>query len=254
MTRPATPTGWRGALCAAAVAALCWLAAPTAAAQAYDYYRVNGETMPIDMQQMMALYGLPPGDYYVDEVGNFGMVGQPPMMNVNGGPPVPGGSGKAPAATAPGAPAPGNAPNTPYPGGSGAGGQIPGGADGGLTGTRMFWIYSSALGYGGSSGYVHLCPGGVYHRSSEASFSVGGDYNPHGTTPGGMRDGMNSDSASGAGVSRGTGRWHVDGGLLVLQDHDGSVQRFNAADVRRGTRWQVGQFRYAAEAGRASCP
>ncbi|MEO0982798.1 MAG: hypothetical protein AAFX03_09130 [Pseudomonadota bacterium] len=248
MFRSSNPLSLCKAGAAAACAYLIVLAGPvagSAAAQTPDYYRLNGETMPLEMQQMMALNGLPPGDYYVDEVGNFGMVGYPPMMNVNGGPPLPGGSGQpveGGAAPAPDGPAPA-APAAPMASSN----------DGGLTGTRMFWIFSSVVSSGGSSGYIHLCPGGVYHRSSEGSFIVGGEYNPMGTTPGGMRDGMNDDAVAGAGVSRGTGRWSVQGGALVLQDNDGSTQRFNVSDVQRGTRWRVGQFRYAAERGKASC-
>lgn len=236
------------ALALAVSAAL--FATPTATAQGaetYDYYRLNGETMPLELQQMMALNGMPPGDYYVDEVGNFGMVGYPPLANVNGGPPVPGGSGQ------------------PYMGDGTGQATMPSqqagtqsmpqmsGNDGGLTGTRMFWIFSSMHTTGGSSGYIHLCPGGVYYRSSEGSFSVGGEYNPTGTTAGGMRDGANDDWVGAAGVSRGSGQWRVQGGTLMLQDNDGGTQQFNVSDVQRGTRWRHGQFRYAAERGKASC-
>jgi len=245
-----------GAGAAILLAGLAMVAAPVAqpaAAQGYDYYRLNGETMPLEMQQMMALNGFAPGDYYVDEVGNFGMVGYPPVMNVNGGPPLPGGSGQ-PATQGmggmPGGAQPQSQPSMPTQPPMPA---QPMGNDGGLTGTRMFWMYSSMVTTGGSSGYVHLCPGGVYYRSSEGSFSVGGGYNATGTTPGGMRDGANDDWAGAAGVSRGSGRWSVQGGTLVLQDNDGGTQQFNVADVQRGTRWRVGQFRYAAERGKASC-
>lgn len=238
----------REALTALALAVSAALVAtPTATAQTYDYYRLNGETMPLELQQMMALNGMPPGDYYVDEVGNFGMVGYPPLANVNGGPPVPGGSGQ------------------PYRGDGTDQATMPSqqagtqsmpqrsGNDGGLTGTRMFWIFSSMHTTGGSSGYIHLCPGGVYYRSSEGSISVGGEYNPTGTTPGGMRDGANDDWVGAAGVSRGSGRWSVQGAKLMLQDNDGGTQQFNVADVQRGTRWRHGQFNYAAERGKASC-
>lgn len=231
------------------------LLATPAAAQTYDYYRLNGQTMALEMQQMMALNGFPPGDYYVDEVGNFGMVGYPPVMNVNGGPPVPGGSGQAATngfSTPPNTGAGGDSAGA---GASGAAAPAPRmtGGDGGLTGTRMFWIFSSMVTTGGASGFIHLCPGGIYHRSSEGSISVGGGYNATGTTPGGMRDGANDDWAGAAGTSRGSGRWSVEGGQLVLRDNDGGTQTFNVSDVQRGTRWRVGQHRYAAERGKASC-
>lgn len=228
-----------------------------ASAQTYDYYRVNGASMPLEMQQMMALNGLPPGNYYVDEVGNFGMIGFPPMMNVNGGPPLPGGSGQ-PATEGPfadpmspqsGAAVPGNTATAPS-----APSYQSAGNDGGLTGTRMFWIFSSMHTTGGASGYVHLCPGGVYYRSSEGSFSVGGEYNPMGTTAGGVRDGMNDDWVGAAGTSRGSGQWTVQGPTLMLRDNDGATQQFDVADVQKGTRWRHGQFRYAAERGKAVCP
>ena len=109
----------------------------------------------------------------------------------------------------------------------------------------MFWMFSSRIGSGGSSGYIHLCPGGVFYSSSEASFSVGGEYD--------SARGGNRAWAGGAGVRQGGGQWAVQGDQLVLNHANGNVQNFNVAEVRRGTRWRVGQFQYAAERGTASC-
>jgi hypothetical protein len=216
--------------------------APAAEAQT-GAYRVNGETVPPDMSAQMAYLGLPPGDYYIDRFGNFGMVGYPPVMNASGGPVVGQGQSGFGQAGSFGPVGPGA--NAPQPAAPGSGSQ-PMGNDGGLTGTRMFWIQTSMVTTGGASGYFHLCPGGVFYRSSEGSFSVGGDYN--------SRTGSNDPWAGGAGVSRGAGQWSVQGGTLYLRGNDGSQWSFRVSDVQRGTRWRVGQFRYAAERGRATCP
>jgi len=196
---------------------------------------------------------VPPGGYYVDEVGDFGPLDEAPVMNIySGGPALGTGSGappQLPAAT----PAPAQdpppavtAPATPD--------TTPPVTDAAaaLVGARIFWVYSPSIFYsatGGASGYIHLCPGSVFHRSSESSFSVGGDYD--------SEHGMNDSWAGGAHVARSSGRWSLQGAgagvALLLQNADGSTQRF-AADALRQGRWQIGQTRYAVESGRASCP
>jgi|GEM_PF-3339524 len=222
------------------IAAIMSLARPADAQQAS--YRVNGEMLPPDMSAQMANFGMPPGDYYIDRFGNFGMVGYPPLMNANGGPIV--GQGQAGFGTASlGQGGPDGM--TAQPGTPTYGAQ-PTGNDGGLTGTRMFWVYSSMVTTGGSSGYFHLCPGGVFYRSAEGSFSVGGAYN--------SQTGMNDPWAGGAGTATGMGQWSVQGGTLSLRSDDGGEWSFRVSDVQRGTRWRVGQFNYTAELGRATCP
>lgn len=212
---------------------------PAAEAQGYSY-QVNGQTMDPQMAQQMAYLGLPPGEYYIDRYGNFGMVGYPPLMNANGGPVL--GQGQQgfaqPFQTGPVQGTPGQQ--------AGGQGQTPVGSDGELTGTRMFWVYASMVTTGGSSGYFHLCPGGVFYRSAEGSFTVGGRYN--------SRTGSNDPWAGGAGTATGTGQWSEQGGTLYLNGTDGSTWHFRVSDVQRGTRWRVGQFNYAAERGKATCP
>lgn len=216
------------------------MALPAEAQQAP--YRVNGEIVPPDMSAQMAYLGLPPGNYYIDRFGNFGMVGYPPVMNANGGPII--GQGQPGFGTASlGQAGPGGV--TPQPAAPGYGAQ-PAGKDAGLTGTRMFWVYSSLVTTGGSSGYFHLCPGGVFYRSAEGSFSVGGKSN--------SQTGMNDPWAGGAGTATGMGQWSVQGGTLYLRSNDGGEWSFRVSDVQRGTRWRVGQFNYTAERGRATCP
>ena len=224
------------------------LGIPAYNAQAQEtpsYYTVNGQTAAIEIQQMMFLAGLQPGAYYVDEVGDFGMIGQPPIMNIQGGPALGTGSGQ-PAETFAGMQTPqgGGSQGQQMPGGMGGGGAGQGGA---LVGARIFWVYSPSIfsgATGGASGYIHLCGGNVFYRSSEGSFSVGGDYN--------SEYGMNNSWAGGAHTAQSAGRWSVQGSSLVLQNSDGSTQTFAVASVAQG-RWKIGQTKYAVERGRASC-
>jgi len=219
--------------------------------QYQDYYRVNGEAPPIPMQQMMMLNGLAPGDYYLEPDGDFGMVGQEPFLNVNGGQPL----GRDPAAGA--APSPGaGAPvqTTPQAGAPAA--TTPTGAHADLvkeaTGARIFWVYSPSIisgATGGSSGYVHLCPGGVAYRSSEGALSVGGDYN--------SEYGVNDSWAGVAHTSAERGRWTIEdspeGPMLAVYNAEGGAQRVLVRIARQG-RWTFGQTKYAIEANKASCP
>ncbi len=252
------------AFAAVSLAFVC--ATPSAVAQGTQDspYTVNGEPPPIATQQMMMLNGLPPGAYYLHTNGDFGLVGEPPMMNVNGGPPL--GNGAPPAATgsqnaggadpaAPGAPP---AADSARPAGEG---RRQGGPSSSqfpdlvreATRARIFWVYSPSIfsgATGGSSGYVHLCPDGLALRSSEGSISIGGDYNPDYV---GGRDSW----AGVAGVSASAGRWAIEPGAqgpdLVVYSQDGSSQRAPVSVVRQGS-WKYGQTKYAIEPNKASCP
>jgi len=227
--------------------------APLPSAAAESYYLINGEPPVLEVQQLMVILGLPPGAYYVDEVGDFGPLGEAPVMNVHSGgpalgtgsgaPPQPPAAGSAPAAEPPAVAVAPAAPNAAPP---------DTGAAAALVGARIFWVYSPSIfssATGGASGYIHLCPNNVFHRSSEGSFSVGGDYD--------TEYGMNDSWAGGAHTARSSGRWSVQsaagGAALLLQNADGSSQRFAADAVRQG-RWQIGRTKYAVETGRATCP
>lgn len=220
---------------------------PIQAQQTPTLYTVNGEVAPVELQQMLFLAGLQPGDYYIDNVGDFGKVGEAPVMNIlgNGGPPL--GTGTArPTQQMPTGLGLGQSQGQGI-GSSGWGETAAGDAIAGLAGSRIFWVYSPSVfssATGGSSGYIHLCPGNVFYRSSEGSFSVGGDYN--------AQYGANESWAGGAHVARDAGRWSVRGADLVLQNPDGGTQTFSVSSVNQG-RWQIGRTKYAVERGRASC-
>lgn len=198
-------------------------------------YTLNNEPVPMNLAQMMYMNGMPPGAYFIDEYGNFGAVGFDPVINVDGGPVRYSGT-KVQDMSAQGlfgssapqqkAPAQQPAPST--------------GNLGGLEGTRIFWVYSPSIfsgASGGASGYIHLCPGGVFYRSSEGSVSVSGS---------------NGGWAGSAGTSQNSGRWQVSGGVLQLNNADGGQQSFAMRLVSQG-RWKIGQHKYASERGRASC-
>jgi len=72
------------AVVAAVLAAGIALVALPAAAQ--TYYTVNGQPAPYDVQFYMARNGLPPGDYWLDGQGYWGVMGNPnPLGNIHGG-------------------------------------------------------------------------------------------------------------------------------------------------------------------------
>ena len=229
-------TGWRrraalsltaGLMTASASLATTARAAP---AQATGGYTVNGAAVAPEMGDLMAFYGFAPGAYYVDANGNYGASGEPPAGNLDGGPT------------------------------RNWGGVEPTGVDGnsyarayvnGVRGVRVFWVYSPSIfseAKGGSSGYVHVCPNNIYHRSSEGAISVGGEYNPE--------FGVNESSAGVAGVSQSSGKWAVESGpngpTLALYAADGGAQRVPLATMLQG-RWKFGQTSYATEVGKASC-
>ncbi|MGF1605097.1 MAG: hypothetical protein ACFB22_02050 [Rhodothalassiaceae bacterium] len=224
---------------------LMWslLALAVPAAAQGPAYTVNGQPVDPQTQQMLQWYGLPPGAYYIDQIGNFGRVGEPPVANVYGGPPrLPNGQPMPPGQTAP---QPQRQPQA-------APQQAPGGGGGGgLAGLRIFWVYSPSIfsgATGGSSGYIHLCPNNVFHRSSEGSLSVGGDYNSEYQ--------MNDSWAGMAHTARSAGRWQVQnspqGQMLMLTNPDGSQQSFYLNAIRQG-RWSIGRTKYAVEQGKAQC-
>lgn len=193
-------------------------------------YTLNGEVLTGEDAQLFMMLGLPFGDYYATDAGDFGLVGQPPLFNLfeletmmsDPNAMAGGGFGQQPG----------------Y--GTSAGGS-------GLEGTRIFWVYSPSMfsgASGGASGYIHLCPGGVFHRSSEGSISVGGEYN--------SAAGMNNSWAGMAQTSAGAGQWTVSGGTVTLRDHDGGQQQISVSAIQGGS-WKIGQHSYGAERGRASC-
>ena len=243
-----TPTarrGWLKRLCLiiGIVLAGTYLS-QNATAQSYPQYTVNGEPMTPDVIQMMTLFGMPPGAYYIDNYGNFGLVGQPPFMNLyeaQGLEIDPSQQGQQGAGVMPQAPS--VAPEQPpvqQP-------QPSQGDPAGIAGSRVFWVYSPSIfssATGGASGYIHICPNNVFHRSSEGSFSVGGEYN--------SQIGGNESWAGGAHVARDGGSWSVAGDTIVLQDADGSQQQIYLSDLQNG-RWKIGQTKYAVERGKASC-
>lgn len=207
------------------------LSAMSAGAQAQDRgYTVNGETVAPEMRKLMAFYGIGPGAYYIDAQGNYGPVGEAPQGNIDGGP-ARNWSGVEPKGVA----------NNPY-----AQAYV-----NGVTGVRIFWVYSPSMfsgATGGSSGYVHVCAGNVYHRSSEGATSIGGEYD--------VETGHNDSWAGVAGVSRDAGRWAIEdsanGPLLAFYDSDGGAQRVALATMLQG-RWKAGQTTYAVEIGKAAC-
>ena len=208
---------------ATAVALLTVAFAATASAQAKaDGYTVNGRPVAPEMAALLEHGGFAPGPYYVDRQGNYGKSGQPPQGNLDGGPPR-GWTGTEPRGIA----------NNPY-----AQAYV-----NGVSGVRVFWVYSPSIfsgASGGSSGYYHICPNHVFHRSSEGATSIGG----------------NGSWAGVAGTSSGGGRWKIERGaagpVLALFGQDGNVQRVPIATMLQG-RWKAGQTTYAVEQGKASC-
>lgn len=62
------------------------LAVAAAPATAQVYYTLNGQVPPPNIQMAMASNGLPPGHYWLDGAGNWGVVGNPmPLGNINAG-------------------------------------------------------------------------------------------------------------------------------------------------------------------------
>ena len=71
---------------AAAAAVASGLAMVSLPATAQVYYTINGQAAPYDVQQYMASNGLPPGHYWLDRQGYWGMVGNPnPLGNIYAG-------------------------------------------------------------------------------------------------------------------------------------------------------------------------
>ncbi|MHA7871214.1 MAG: hypothetical protein ACX939_02580 [Hyphococcus sp.] len=215
--------------CTVVLAASCAFSASAETAKEAAY-TVNGQPVADEMQKLMAFYDIGPGDYYIDPYGNYGPAGQPPTANIDGGPPR-NWSGVEPKGID----------NNAY-----AQAYV-----NGVAGVRIFWVYSPSMfsgATGGSSGYVHVCPGNVYYRSSEGALNVGGEYD--------VETGHNDSWAGVAGISSGAGRWAVEdsaqGPVLAFFDSDGGAQRVALATMLQG-RWKFGQTTYAAEAAKASC-
>ena len=212
----------------------------TAQGQGQPLYTVNGQIVSLEVQQMMMALGLTPGHYYVDQYGNLGVQGQPPMINLDGGPPRTTGplfgQGVVPAQPAPGTASPGFTPGAPQ-------------VEQQFAGVRLFWVFSSRLGYGGSSGFFHLCPNNVFHRSAEGSFRVGGEYD--------SSEGRLDPSVGAASVVQETGNWRVEQGqsgpmVILFGQEPGVTWEFRVADIQSG-RWRQGDFDYVSEVGQASC-
>ena len=215
-------------LCAALV--ISTASAFSAVAQAGDGYTVNGAPAAPEMGKLMAFYGFGPGAYYIDANGNYGLAGEAPGGNLDGGP-ARNWSGVEPTGVA----------GNPY-----AQAYV-----NGVAGVRVFWVYSPSIfsgATGGSSGYVHICPANVYHSSSEGALNVGGEYD--------SQAGQNDSWAGVAGVSRNAGRWAIEdsanGPVLALFDNAGGARRVPLATMLQG-RWKHGQTTYAAEVGKATC-
>lgn len=190
-----------------------------------DGYTMNGAAIAPEMQKLMAHFGFGPGAYYIDNHGNYGLSGDAPSGNFHGGP-VNNWSGVEPTGID----------GNPY-----AQAYV-----NGVTGVRIFWVYSPSIFSGvtgGSSGYVHICPGNVYHSSSEGASNVGGGYN-------------DNSWAGVAGMSRNAGRWAIEdtpnGPMLAAYDNAGGAQRVLIATMLQG-KWKYGQTTYAAESGKAAC-
>ncbi|MEO1135850.1 MAG: hypothetical protein AAFW68_04450 [Pseudomonadota bacterium] len=223
-------TGLRGFAFAAILTAGAIGASAHATDAPKNRYTVNGEAVAPEMQKQMAFYGIGPGAYYIDAQCNYGPEGEAPAGNIDGGP-----------ARNWGGVEPRGTDNNPY-----ALAYV-----NGVTGVRIFWVYSPSMfsgATGGSSGYVHVCPGNVYHRSAEGATNIGGDYD--------VETGHNDSWAGVAGMSSGAGRWAIEdsaqGPQLAFFDSEGGSQRVALATMLQG-RWKFGQTTYAAEAGKASC-
>ena len=91
--------------------------------------------------------------------------------------------------------------------------------------------------------FIHFCSNGTFYSTTDASFSVEGDY-----------------GANAHGISRGNnaGKWKVgqQNGqeVLVMQYSDGSqeVSELTPQRLRQG-RWKQGSTQYAFEAGKSAC-
>ncbi len=230
-----------------AVSLMLLAPSPGHAQTAPAHYTINGQIVSIEVQQMMMMLGLAPGHYYVDAYGNLGVQGQPPMINLDGGPPRTTGPlfGQGVPATptqpTPVQPAPVQPVAPPFAAGTPHLEQQ-------LAGVRLFWVFSSRLGYGGSSGYFHLCPNNVFHRSAESSFRVGGDYD--------IVEQRTDPSVAAASTVQESGNWRVEqtqtGPMAILFGREGVTWEFRINDIQSG-HWHQGDFEYAAEVGQASC-
>jgi len=75
---------WKTGSAAAVIAAMLATAALPAAAQ--TYYTINGQPAPLNVQLYMAQNGLPPGAYWLDSQGYWGVVGNSqPLGNIYSG-------------------------------------------------------------------------------------------------------------------------------------------------------------------------
>jgi hypothetical protein len=77
---------WRLTNGIAAAAIAIGFAAASLPAAAETYYTINGQPAPYDVQVYMAQNGLPPGHYWLDSQGYWGVVGNAtPLGNIYGG-------------------------------------------------------------------------------------------------------------------------------------------------------------------------
>jgi hypothetical protein len=71
---------------AAAVLMASGLAAASVPADAQTSYTINGRPAPVDVQRYMAMNRLPPGHYWLDRRGYWGVAGSPnPVGNIYAG-------------------------------------------------------------------------------------------------------------------------------------------------------------------------
>ena len=211
------------------------VAAPAfAAAQTYT---VNGSEIAPEMAMLLEHIGFGPGAYFIDANGNYGKSGAAPTANFHGGPPR-GWSGSEPTTVA----------GNPY-----AEAYV-----NGVTGARIFWVYSPSIfsgAKGGSSGYVHICPGNVYHASHEGAISLGGRYDGKEHDAAGD-PGMLDPWAGVAGQSSNSGRWEIEksaqGPVFAAFNADGGARRVPITTMLQGS-WRHNNTKYAVEPGKASC-
>lgn len=215
----------------------------------YTDYTVNGESLDAGQAEMLAAAGLPPGGYWLDGAGNFGVDGAPEaffqldwadLENSGPWPTMRNGFGAMAAGEAePGWNSSGQIQPAVKPDRASAPARQPSSV---VDRVRLFWIQTSILSNSGASGYVHFCPGGAIYTSSEGSFSVAGG------------DGW----AGGAHTSNASGRWSLatdDGQPYVNVEYgDGTSEWYWVSDLTSGQSWRSGQYKMAAERGRATCP
>lgn len=184
-------------------------------------YSVNGFAVAPEMAMLLEFYGFKPDAYYIDRYGNYGSSGTSPTGNLDGGF-VRNWNGVEPKSIA----------GNPY-----AQAYV-----NGVSGIRIFWVYSPSIFSGvrgGGSGYYHICPNNVYYATSEGSVSASGRGTYGGVASSGAR----------------SGRWAIEksinGPVLAGYGANGTT-RVALTTLLQGT-WTVGRTKYSVQTGRADC-